>query len=177
MSEEFILYMAGRYSEKYIDRTVRKKMKDCKYFYIDDGSMIAYNKTPTSGCIVIEQDYEGRFILYTGISDVEQLRKDLEKTKSVEDLDDKYKNSNISLIECRDLTWRNYAVRGNDENSKCIHFLMRFSPKDNHCPTWRAFTTHPEIFSIEKKNLVNQKVHSGGHYGWGDDEKWWELDW
>ena len=183
MDSNFILLITGRFTKKYIERTVLKKMKNAKHIYIDEHRLVVYNENETTGYFTIEKGPDTRHILYTGVKDVEKLKSDLSKVYSVEDLDDSYKNSAITLIEYDDEGHKfNYCVRGYDEASPPGYFLAKYCPRDidNDIPRWFCFTTRLNIFPIEKDKIsVIADMSPGGREIWrDDDDKWYSgFDW
>lgn len=177
MDPNFIVLISGKFTHKFIERTILKKMKNCKYIYIEEYKLIAYYESETSGYFSITQKYYTRHIVYTGVKDVEKLKIDISNVYSIEDLDDTYKNSPISLIEYndRDHQW-NYFVKGYNNKSPSSYFLAKYWSRgvDNDIPRWLCFTTSLKVFPIRKEKIsIIKNMAPGGREIWRDDDYKW----
>jgi hypothetical protein len=183
MDSNFILLITGRFTKKYIERTVLKKMKNVKHVYINEHRLVIYNENETTGYFTIEKGPDTRHILYTNVKDVEKLKSDLSKVGTVEDLDDSYKNSPIALIEYNDEGRQfNYFVKGYNNGSPPGYFLAKYCHRDLHddIPRWFCFTTRLDVFPIQKDKIsVISHMSYGGKEMWRDDDyKWYSgFDW
>jgi hypothetical protein len=173
MDSNFIFLISGQFTHKFIERTLLTKMKDCKHIYIEENKLIAYNENETSGYLSITtKDYDTRYIVYTGVKDVEKFRTDVSNVSSIDDLDDSYKNSPISLIEYndKDRKW-NHFVRGYNNNSPSGYFLGKWSTKGDDIPSWFCFTTSLDVLPVKKGKIsIINNTATGGRESWRDDD-------